>query len=221
MSSGNVRTDANNYNMVVSNSLSVRGNSGMCGDLVVSKTVYANEFKNSAGTASVPIGTVIQSLLTPAQMRKTSSGYVLADGRSVKGSPYQRLTGRNNVPDLRGYFTRAAKNPKVIGQVFPDSTALPNNGFVTTVSGEHTHLILSQSAGNVQVAISDPPDEGPAYATVKNLANTSVTTIGITESAGSHAHFVEGGDTETAPRHVTLNYYVFVGKKIKRYRCFQ
>ena len=202
-------------NLVVNQSINAACGSGFFRTVCVGGKVNASKYMTASGTVETPIGTVLLSLLTPSQMKNVAVGYVLADGQLIKGTPYHHLTGSSRVPDMRGMFARGSKNPQTVGASFSDSTAIPNNGFVTSVSGEHTHLIITNKPyteeGNVNVYLRE--NTGPPYATVTSIPDMPSTTITATNSAGLHAHFIEGGDDETAPQHVTLNYYVFVGKK--------
>ncbi len=62
------------------------------------------------------LGSVEASLLTPTQFATlvddsqqfdpSSTKWVLADGRSVAGSAYSNVTGKSQVPDMRGMFLR-------------------------------------------------------------------------------------------------------------------
>jgi hypothetical protein len=56
----------------------------------------------------LPVGTVIQSMLTYEQIKAVSgNAWAPADGRFVPDdSAYSQLTGRAQVPDLRGRFVR-------------------------------------------------------------------------------------------------------------------
>lgn len=55
---------------------------------------------------SLPITTVIMSDSTNIDTWRmiAGQGWILADGSEVEGSGYQRVTGKNTVPDLRGQF---------------------------------------------------------------------------------------------------------------------
>jgi hypothetical protein len=65
--------------------------------------------KISARPAIPPVGTVIASLLPPAQFGTEIEGtWVPVEGQPVpKDSRYYELTKRENLPDLRGVFLRA------------------------------------------------------------------------------------------------------------------
>src|SRR5262249_49757194 len=65
--------------------------------------------KNEVADAiRMPIGSVVASMLTPAQMMQVAGdSWVPADGRKVSTqSPYAIETGSTELPDLRGVFAR-------------------------------------------------------------------------------------------------------------------
>ncbi len=75
------------------------------------------------------LGTIISSVLDydklcheinePALINNTKSSYVPCDGREIKGSKLAAITGRQNVPDLRGKFTRGLNVIYSVGQPTP------------------------------------------------------------------------------------------------------
>ncbi|ELB2169012.1 hypothetical protein QNS23_000666 [Vibrio parahaemolyticus] len=75
-------------------------------------TKAINELKKTIEKQQFPIGTVISSVLSeslfygPANNNFDRKSWVLADGRSVKGSEYHKITGSENAPDLR-YLTNS------------------------------------------------------------------------------------------------------------------
>ena len=201
-------TSLNAENVSISSSLKVQG------------TLHASQFTNNNGLLETPIGTVIQSILTPKQMKSLGQGYVLADGRLVIGTPYHLYTKRKRVPNLMGMFTRGSTDPEKIGKRMPSSTAIPNNGFVTTENGEHSHLVFTGESeireNQEYIFVSKTAPPGADYAKIgvgRSQFSTQNNPLGVAREAGSHAHFIKGGDVETAPVHFILNYYVFVGMR--------
>lgn len=60
---------------------------------------------------AVPVGTIIDSMLTETQIQNNyGTAWILCDGRNVAGSKYASITGSSTVPDLRGRYTRAKDN---------------------------------------------------------------------------------------------------------------
>jgi len=69
-----------------------------------------NKEKRVIFASSIPVGTIIASMLNPEQMLSVSkSTWVLADGR-IGTEKYQKVTKQSNLPDLRGNFIRGLKN---------------------------------------------------------------------------------------------------------------
>ena len=166
---------------------------------------------------SDPPGTITQSLLTEAQFNASlathqAGQWVLADGRSVAGSRYATITGNNNVPDLRGAFLRMAgtnsTNASWAGGALDswheDTTRRPRNTAFsgsTNTTGSHTHT--GGTAGYNHCWASGNCS-GTLYTVLANQQ---------TASAGNHSHTVTisgGGDTETAPKHYSVNYFIKV-----------
>ena len=162
------------------------------------------------------VGTIEQSMLTAAQFTAAAGpdgpNWVLADGRNVAGSRYAQITGSNTVPDLRGAFlrgsgTRAANTSWAgggVGTYVEDTTRRPRNtnfGGTVDANGQHGHGIagtafITQSTGGHNL----------------DAGNTGAHEGAMTPQwDGNHAHtfsVTTGGDTETAPKHFNVNYFL-------------
>ena len=144
-----------------------------------------------------PIGTIISSLLTEAEISGMTGVWVLCDGRNVAGTTaYAKLTGRTTVPDLRGSFLRGAGtrtgNPTWAGGTLnthvEDSTRVPRVDFTVMVNDP------MQNSGNARgIAGSASYSAGEAFL-----------------YPGKSTPQVLGGDAETRPKHYTVNYFVRV-----------
>lgn len=189
------------------------------GDMFMNSTT--NALQVSDGTAwHVPqfaggvVGDVRQSLLTEAQFATAlgaeSASWVLCDGRSVAGTAYATVTGQSTVPDLRGAFLRMAgqnSNPAWNGGAVgfhEDTTRRPRNtDFTTNTTGSHTH------STSIQKTVSTSGDIGSTNIGFGNGWNRAIPNW--TNAAGDHSHTITGGgDTETAPKHYSLNYFIKV-----------
>ena len=138
-------------------------------------------------SAVLPVGSVIYSMLSESQFQgETTTGWVLADGRSCSGSDYELITGNSTVPDLRGVFLRGKNHARSGATGNPDGD-LALGTFTADKVGSHYH----QQRGFTLDLVGGPVvrDEGSEY---------SVTTQN-TQNAGGN---------ETAPRNVTLNCFV-------------
>jgi len=172
--------------------------------------------------ASIGIpGTIEQSMLTEAQFIAAAGpdgpNWVLADGRNVAGSRYAQITGGNTVPDLRGAFLRMAgtnaSNGAWVGgglKTFTeDTTRRPRNtnfGGTTGTDGSHTHTANPDGYYAVK---SSSGTWAVGSATVHDGRDSRMTLS--TSTAGAHAHtfsVTTGGDSETAPRHYNVNYFI-------------
>jgi len=155
-------------------------------------------------------------------------GYLLCDGTSyaradyadlfnVIGTAYGTADGSSfNVPDMQGMFVRGIDNsagtdPDVgdrtaaaaggntgdnVGSVQTDATALPNTNFATSNPGNHTHSYTYRST------MTNATNGGGASRA------SSGTTGGTTGGSGSHTHTLSGGDDETRPVNVSVNYII-------------
>ena len=112
-----------------------------------------------------------------------------------------------NLPDLRGRFVRGLDNgagvdpqgsSRLVGSVQVGATALPSAGFTTNTAGGHTHGLRSFSGGAL--------DEGNQYAA--SWLNYNDTSTFQTQEAGDHFHTVLGGDAETRPVNLALNFII-------------
>ena len=145
-----------------------------------------------------PIGTIISSLLTEAEISGMTGVWVLCDGRSVAGTTaYAKLTGRTTVPDLRGSFLRGAGTRAgvagwaggTLNTHVDHSTARPTTAFTGTVNDPRTNSGSGRGiAGSASFTI------GEAY------LNPGTSTFSVTG----------GGDAETRPKHYVVNFFVRV-----------
>ena len=99
-----------------------------------------------------------------------------------------------NLPDLRGQFVRGLDNVRTLGSIQNWSTGMPKNKFITNTTGNHNHNINKSwnTTGN-----------SPIYGvTYQSEAGSDYTTT----TAGNHSHIISGGDSETRPDNIALNY---------------
>jgi hypothetical protein len=143
-----------------------------------------------------PIGTVISSLLTEAEISGMTGVWVLCDGRSVAGTAYATLTKRNTVPDLRGSFLRGAGTRSgvtgwaggALNAHVEDSTRAPRTDFTVTSRDP-----IRQGDSGRGIAGSASYAAGEAYL-----------------RPGLNTNRVDGGDPETRPKHYVVNYFIRV-----------
>jgi microcystin-dependent protein len=161
------------------------------------------------------------------------AGWLLCDGTAVSRTTYAGLfqvigilhgggdgTQTFNLPDYRGQFQRGVddgtgRDPDaasrtaasqggatgdMVGSVQDRATALPTGkAFSTDSQGGHTH-----SVPNLPTDSSHPYVSASHYAEWNDGSPDS-------ESGGNHTHTVDGGDADTCPVNIYLNYLIFYG----------
>lgn len=154
--------------------------------LLVIPTIILASITFQSRSSSVPVGSVIHSLLTEAQFQATmGSGWVLADGRNVSGSAYQSITGNATIPDMRGRFLRGKNNGSSNN---PDGD-LALGAYTADKLGSHSHGV-NWTAANGGVSSGNFIVRG-------------------TTAQGSFSNSTDGaGSNETAPKNITTNIFV-------------
>jgi hypothetical protein len=161
--------------------------------------------------AGAVVGSIVSSTLTENQFitatGKDSANWRMCDGRSAVGTTYATLTGRANVPDLRGAYFRMAgnnsTNPAWKGgnllEWQEDATRMPHNKFHTSTSGNHRHTLSKMQGGNAG-----------EWASTNFASGNGNKEWPTTDVDGNHSHNVYGGDTETRPKTFNVNYFLRV-----------
>jgi hypothetical protein len=169
-------------------------------------------------SATIPVGTIVSSMLDYPQFIEASTHlghplpktpvppapkidphmtvWVPADGRAVNGSAYHQLTGRTNVPDLRGTFLRAINNfdpqwttpPENRSQLDPDQGRIPGS-YQPDKLGDHSHSYTWREPSGGGGGSEDSGDHG--------LDTKPGTTGGA-------------GGPETRPKNYGVTYYVCI-----------
>lgn len=144
------------------------------------------------------LGSIISSVLSESHMSLVSQNYVLADGRSIVGTPLHELTNMTHSPDLRGVFLRAANSSTDALQHFGDMTALPKTLFYVTSA--------TTPVGS-SVAINNVDGYESGYAQQQKTQHVTSTN----PPPFSHTHIISGGDPETRPVNFTTYLYLCIG----------
>ena len=174
----------------------------------------------------IPIGTVLpfagEVNQTNQQIKLRGGTWLPCDGRPLSKTAYPDLFNQIlyvwggsgdsfNLPDLRGTFLRGSgRNNRSVGSKEADATRIPAN-VVTDEKGSHTHPISTGGSANMY-------SQNPAISDVRfvplNL-NGSASPPSITRDpgegikyAGNHSHQVTGGDSETRPENVAVQYII-------------
>ncbi len=172
-----------------------------------------------------PVGTLVTSLLNEQQfIASKGSGWVLCDGRSVTGTRYAMITGRNQLPDCRGRFLRSTG-----GQA---GTVGSTQNFATSVSGISVpERNVRTSIGHAQITLRTEPAHTPnagswvidnsKYGNFLKGGGSAPESLGGGWQVGwqdqGHDHGITipgstltGGSTETRPDNVAVNIFVRV-----------
>jgi len=167
------------------------------------------------------VGDIIQSMLSEENfIEQNGAGWVLANGRPVAGSKYAALIGAN-IPDLRGRFLRGrdygpGANPdgdQVLGTTNGHKTA--PNGMSASVSGNTGGESAShQHSTNQSDIYGGGTISYPGWTDNVAGAGRSGGTGGTSPNLSGHTHAfsasgsVSGGNNETAPVNVIVNYFI-------------
>jgi microcystin-dependent protein len=195
---------------------------------VLSSKIRGTELSTINGQSILSGGNISISYTMPAGIIVSfvgviiPSGWLLCNGSTFSRDTYPNLyimLGNSNVlPDLRGYFIRGLDNSagrdsgRTILTTQVDSTALPNNSFETNITGNHTHWISSaqRDDGNGSSMMNNNQNYGLyADAGTYSSADPNFPYGRYCLNAGNHSHTItSGGDSETRPMNVALNYII-------------
>ncbi len=213
--------------------LEVNGNAIITGDLQVDGDLIidlANLISNI-----LPSGMIVPFA---GDSGSIPEGWLLCDGSEVSRTEYDNLfntisnnygSGDNsttfNLPDFRGRFLRGTDNGSgndpnagsriasnsggnsqdAVGSYQSTATSLPNNGFITDYTGNHSHdyydIYLSSNGGtaysNLAGSTSGVDYDNRGYQISRSTADS-----------GNHSHTITGGDIESRPVNVYVNYII-------------
>lgn len=174
----------------------------------------------------IPVGTVVASLLTPKEFYesvdslndfdKYKSKWCYADGtENVSGSGYWKLTGKIYIDNLQGYFLRGLDTKGAIDKDGPqrklgkpqnDATKLPNNIHIRP-NEQHSHTYRSTDNGKL---FDNSVSKVYTHSNFSGIGKPRYGVIGdkTTSIKEGHDHKIEGGDGETRPINVAVNYFI-------------
>jgi len=182
-------------------------------ELVASDTSFNTELKNHD---TLPVGTILSYtsafIDNPKYMMCDGSQLFIAQNTDlfkVIGTTYNKSNIDAdlyfNIPDLRGVFLRGNDNDRGIdtnrqlGSLQDWTTANARIPFTTASAGNHTHQYLYKFGCidcNADSWLASNNDVGQNYQS--------------TTSSGDHIHKIIGGDQETRPTNVTVNFIIKV-----------
>lgn len=167
------------------------------------------------------IGEIVASMLSAEDFLKLNGAdtWMLADGSRVpNGCAYQRITNRDTVPNLCGQFLRGKQNSRkdggnpdgdlLLGTVSLDKTSRPDIGFVFEVTNnDHTHSHPFRVGQNSGTNVGQNVMAWDLKGNRTNVENVNGNVLGQT-IAGHNIKIVDGGDAETRPVNVTVNFFI-------------
>lgn len=183
--------------------------------------------KGDPGPGPCPAGVILPFGGDLSLIQKNE--WLPCDGRSLQVSEFRELyraVGTSfggerdvyfNLPDLRGRFLRGIDDGKgrdpdaksrsesakggntgdKIGSLQLDATRIPRAGFSLTKSGDHSHTFPLGGADT---------DKSTAAGGAKPIKDKS----GETRSSGEHIHAISGGDAETRPQNIAVQWIIRV-----------
>jgi len=184
-------------------------------DLVTSDSTFVTQLTDYD---ILPIGTI----LTYTSPNIDNPKYMMCDGSQLfiaENTDLFKIIGTTynspnidadlyfNIPDLRGVFLRGNDNDRGVdlnrelGTLQDWSTANARTPFTTASAGGHTHQYLYKYGSVDANADAWPANNNDVAQTLQN-----------TTSAGEHIHTIVGGDKETRPVNLTVNYIIKVKK---------
>jgi hypothetical protein len=186
-------------------------NTFAAGDAISAAKVNANfqALVTAVSDNLVPIGTIIASTLTQAQMdAQCGAGlWAIADG-SAAPAAYATATGQPNLPDLRGQFLRGLNNGRTDGKQDPAGPALGD--YETDQLQGHAHGWYPASpAGTPAPSSYFSAGSGFAGTTNDRTADLPPRIGGIITDPSTTSGAARVG-VETRPKSVAVNYFIKV-----------
>lgn len=158
----------------------------------------------------LPVGTVIESMLTEAQFQAiVGEGWILSDGRSTPGSLYSILTGFTNVPDLGGVFLRGKNNGRpAFDGIIAHGTGNPDGELALGTYQEMTPERHPHNAGRGTqiIDLTDPSHPVPSFPPIGTIEKRTSREYEL-QNPRSGFTGITGGD-ETRPNNITVNRFI-------------
>jgi microcystin-dependent protein len=162
--------------------------------------------------AAPPVGTIMSfagDITDPGVIAGlNAAGWLACDGTLVRISSFEVLYkvigttfGSANLkfglPDLRGYFVTGAGKLALGTKLTASTTGTPNTPITTTTNGDHVHTMYNIPTDTHVIDVVAGVD------LAENNPNKSPTS-----TDGVHAHAMSGGDAESRPVNVNVDYII-------------
>lgn len=161
----------------------------------------------SAFADILPVGSLVHSMLSEAQFQtETSTGWVLADGRTASGTRYNTITGNANVPNCQGRFLRARD---AAGSTDPDGTVALGT-LKASQNLKHVHDLQHAAAGSAGADLVVTVWGGPTITTrdANTVTGTADTNGGLIDPDG--APISQTGSNDARPLNIIVNVFIRV-----------
>jgi microcystin-dependent protein len=139
------------------------------------------------------------------------TGWLICNGATFDTTLYAELRtvlGRATLPDLRNVFVRGANATLDKGFSHQQwTTGMPRNALTLDRQGDHKHTVQRATRGANADGSGSPEWTSVHIADSANPVFRSPGDVTMSDD-GDHTHNVIGGDTETAPDHVLMNYII-------------
>lgn len=183
--------------------------------IVASLEARVDEKLASLQRALVPVGSIFcfSSGQVPANFHLCDgSAFSKADFPELFAAVGSTYTTTNsqlyfNIPDLRGMFVRGhdydrgvdSQKKRPLGSVQASQTSMPSSGpFQVSPAGNHQHTTFFWYA----------PLSGAGNSNFVAVSSLGGSVNVPTTMNGAHSHQISGGDAETCPINVSLNYII-------------
>ncbi|ALX16982.1 hypothetical protein P350_35770 [Burkholderia cepacia JBK9] len=162
--------------------------------------------------AAPPIGSIMSfggDITDPGvNAELLATGWLPCDGSALRITAFQALYDvigtafgsaplKFNVPDLRGYFVLGAGTVALGTTVTTSTTGTPVVPVITTTNGDHQHTMYNIPTDTHVIDVVAGVD------LAENNSNKSPTSTN-----GAHTHTLSGGDSESRPINVNVDYII-------------
>ena len=155
----------------------------------------ANSMASGGLSNTMPVGSVIHSMLTEAQFQaQMGVGWVLMDGRSVSGSRYHQITNNSTLPDARGQFLRGKNNGRADGKENPNGDSALGTQQQDAFQG-HAHGYYDNQNGTGSSGAA-------GISSWRDLTTYDIRTDGVNGTPRT--------SSETRPKNAYVTYCIFI-----------
>jgi hypothetical protein len=159
------------------------------------------------------LGTIISSVLNydqltrhidePQAVNPATSSYVPCDGRSIAGSKLAQLTGRQNIPDLRGKFARGLNQFYSVGEPTPFDPVIFGDTQSQRTVGDFQGDEIGPHSHQMNFNLGRQPGWSGGWG-----GDGNVRAVNSPGDPGNDHHPEPNGGMETRPRNIAVYFYI-------------